>query len=89
MSYTDNANITNAEGACTFFRHLIMECNVNLHPDDDFSDSTDKPTGQTIFTPEEAKLYNRLMDESFTACEREGKDIYEIGLQEMQSYLSA
>ena len=62
MSYTDNANITNAEGACTFFR---------------------------LSTPEEAKPYNRLMDESFTACEREEKDIYEIGLQEMQSYLSA
>ena len=89
MSYTDNANITNAEGACTFFRHLIMECNVNLHPDDDFSDYADNSTGQSLSTPEEAKPYNRLMDESFTACEREEKDIYEIGLQEMQSYLSA
>lgn len=89
MSYIANTHINSTEGARTFFRYLITERHVSLHPDDDFSNYAHNSADQPFFTTKETTLYSRLMEESFTACRREGIDIYGIGLQETQTCLSA
>ena len=50
-----------------------------------FEDYVSCEGGINTFTIEECAIYNRLMDESFAVCKNEGVDIYEIGLEELQT----
>ena len=49
---------------------------VNFHPDDMFEDYVSCEGCINTFTIAECAIYNRLMDESFKVCKREGVDFW-------------
>ena len=87
MVYTTDNNISTVKDVETFFHHIVFERKVNFHPDDMFEDYVSCEGGINTFTLEECAIYNRLMDECFKVCEKEGVDIYSIGLNELQMTL--
>lgn len=82
MKYDVDSHIDSVKGIETFFHHLLVDRKLSYHPDDDFKDYVNFKTGKRVFTDEEAKTYNRLMDEAFEICDLDGIDIYSIGLDE-------
>lgn len=84
MNYTLGSHIKSVKDVETFFHHIVFERKVNFHPDDSFEQYVSLNTQEPTFTSEECKIYDRLMDESFVICEKEGVDIYEIGLEKLQ-----
>ena len=87
MNYNSNSHIVTVKDVETFFHHIVSERKVNFHPDDMFEDYVSCEGGLNTCILEECALYNRLMDESFEVCKKEGTDIYEIGLEELQTSL--
>ena len=87
MNYNSNSHIVTVKDVETFFHHIVFERKVNFHPDDMFEEYVSCEGGLNTFTLEECAIYNRLMDESFEVCKKEGTDIYEIGLEELQTAL--
>ena len=87
MAYTNNNHISSVKDVEAFFHHIVFERKVNFHPDNLFEDYVSCEGGVNTFTLEECAIYNRLMDESFKVCEKEGVDIYSIGLTELQTAL--
>ena len=85
MIYGKEYHILSTKDVETFFHHLVLERKVNFHPDDMFEDYVSCEGGINTFTIEERAIYNRLMDESFAVYKNEGVDIYEIGLEELQT----
>lgn len=83
----EKSHITSVADVKAFFHHLVDERKVNFHPDDDFADYISLDDKTPTFTDDEVILYNRLMEESFDACEAAGADIYELGLQELEKAL--
>ena len=83
----EKSHITSVADVKAFFHHLVDERKVNFHPDDDFADYISLDDKTSTFTDDEVILYNRLMEESFDACEAAGVDIYELGLQELEKAL--
>ena len=83
--YTMNHITTTAE-VHRFFDHLIHELRLNFHPDNRFEDYV-TATAEARFTPAECKTHNRLMDECFAVCEKEGTDIYEIGYEKLYALI--
>lgn len=63
------------------FAKEIIDNGVSFHPDDDFNDYVYFNTGEPIYTKEEADVKNKLMEECFIFCEKEGLEIYEIMLE--------
>jgi hypothetical protein len=63
-----------------FAKQLIAE-GVSFHPDDDFNDYVIFKTGKRCYTKKQAEVRNKLMDECFAVCEKEGTDIYAIMLE--------
>jgi hypothetical protein len=61
-----------------FSNYLVNELNVNIHPDDDFSDYCEMGSARPCFNETEIATGNRLMDECFAVCEEQGADIYEL-----------
>lgn len=87
MVYTNDNHITSVKEVEAFFQHLVFVRKVNFHPDDMFEDYVSCEGCINTFTIAECAIYNRLMDESFKVCKREGVDIYSIGLTELQTAL--
>lgn len=87
MIYNFDSHIYTVADVESFFHHIVFDRKVNLHPDDMFEDYVSCEGGINTFTLEECSVYNRLMDESFKVCEKEGVDIYSIGLTELQTAL--
>lgn len=87
MTYNIDSHIKSVEDVNTFFHHIVSERKVNFHPDDMFEDYVSCEGGINTFTLVECAVYNRLMDESFDICKKEGVDIYSIGLEELQKAL--
>jgi hypothetical protein len=56
---------------------LKAELGLGFHPDDPFEDYINIETKEPIYTPEQARLRNDLMNQAFLICERENVDIYE------------
>lgn len=83
MNYSNNKHIKTVEDVKLFFRHLVNERQLNFHPDDDFTDYIDRKSQSLLFTKNEAKKYNKLMELCFDICKRENADIYEIGFKEL------
>lgn len=83
----EESHITSVVDVKAFFHHLVDECKVNFHPDDDFADYISLDDKTPSFTDEEVAVYNRLMEESFDICETAGVDIYELALQELEKVL--
>ena len=88
MQYNKETRITSVDDVKAFFHHLVNERNLNFHPDDRFEDYVSCGDGSNTFSQEECSVYNRLMDESFDVCEKNGVDIYAIGLELMQKALA-
>lgn len=78
MIYTNESHILSVKDVEAFFHHIVFERNVNFHSDDMFEDYVSCEGGINTFTLGECTVYNRLMDESFAICEKEGIDIYGI-----------
>ena len=87
MQYNSESKIATIDDVKKFFHHLVSERNLNFHPDDRFEDYVSCDDGSNTFSQEECSVYNRLMDESFDVCEKNGVDIYAIGLELMQDAL--
>lgn len=87
MTYNSSSHISTIKDVENFFHHIVAERKVNFHPDDMFEDYVSCEGGINTFTFEECAIYNRLMDESFAVCKKEGVDIYEIGLEDLQGAL--
>lgn len=87
MIYTNESHILSVKDVEAFFHHIVFERKVNFHPDDMFEDYVSCEGGINTFTLEECAIYNRLMDECFVICKSEDVDIYEIGLDELQTAL--
>ncbi len=87
MKYNNDSKVTTADDVKEFFRHLVNDRMVNFHPDDRFEDYVSCEDGSKTFTQEECVVYNHLMDECFEVCEKNGVDIYAIGLELMQDAL--
>ncbi len=87
MKYNNDSKIATIDDVKEFFHHLVCECNLNFHPNDRFEDYVSCGDGSNTFSQEECAVYNRLMDESFDVCEKNGVDIYAIGLELMQDAL--
>lgn len=87
MTYNSNSHIKSVKDVVTFFHHIVCERKVNFHPDDMFENYVSCEGCINTFTLDECAIYNRLMDESFAVCTNEGADIYEIGLEELQTAL--
>lgn len=88
MQYNINSQITTINDVEAFFQHLVIERNLSFHPDDRFEDYVSWDGGSNIFSEKECAIYNRLMDECFEVCEKNGADIYAIGLAFMRKALA-
>ena len=83
MQCTKESKIVNVADAKEFFSHLVYERQVAFHPDDRFEDYISED-GHNTFSQEECDIYNRLMDDCFDVCEKNGADIYALGLEIMR-----
>ena len=73
--------------SCAIVVPIRRYCHVSFHPDDDFADYVYFADKTPVFNEQEVMLYNRLMDESFDACEKANADIYSICYDEMMAEL--
>jgi hypothetical protein len=71
-----------------FANYLVNELNVNIHPDDDFSDYCEVGNTSCCFDEAEVADGNRLMDECFDVCEAQGADVYELMGQYLIGHIS-
>ena len=81
MTYTSESHIKSVKDVDAFSHHIVFERKVNFHSDDIFEDYVSCEGSINTFTLDECSIYNRLMDESFAVCKKEGVDIYKIGLE--------
>ena len=88
MNYTTESHIKSVKDVETFFHHLVAERKLSFHPDDMFEDYVSCEGGINTFTLEECAIYNRLMDECFNVCEKDGVDIYNVGLEEVMKMIA-
>ena len=80
MNYNETSHIKTLANVKVFFHHIVFEKHVSFHPGDDFADYVDFSVENPVFNKQEIVLYNRLMDESFDACEKANVDIYSISM---------
>jgi hypothetical protein len=73
-----NKHFHDIEEVKDFFRYLVNDRKVAIHPDDNFRDYINTETQKPAFTDYEANLFNAMMDDCFEVCQDEEKDIYEI-----------
>lgn len=73
-------HIQNLKDVAAFAKQIIAE-KVSFHPDDDFNDYIFFNTGKPCYTKVEAAKRNKLMEECFSVCEKEGEDIYNLMLE--------
>ena len=81
MTYTEDYNIETLEDVQNFAKYLYCDRGVAFHPDDDFTEYENHETHEPTFTAQEASMFNRLMEQCFDVCERNGKDLYEVMIE--------
>ena len=59
---------------------MVVECKLNFHPDEDFSNYVCVKDGSPTFSMEEFIEYNKLMKEAFRVCKENGIDICDMGV---------
>lgn len=69
--------IKNTNEVASFTKQLVKE-GVNFHPNDDFNDYVVLKTNKPFYEKKNAEVRNKLMDECFRVCEKEGTDIYSV-----------
>lgn len=75
--------IETVESVGMFFDYLVKHHSLNFHPDSMFEDYV-KCDNSQAFSPSECKHYNNLMDQCFDICEKQGCDIYDIGIESLK-----
>lgn len=65
FKYNKDSHVTNIDEAKAFIKHIIAECKVNWHPDDDVSTYIEIETGEPAFTPEQVEIIDRMTGECF------------------------
>lgn len=78
--------IVSTDDVKRFFMYLMEDLRVVYHPDFQFEDYIEKETNAPVFTVEECKILNRLMDDCFEICEIWDADIYSISLEADEEY---
>jgi len=83
MRYDCNSAIKSVRDVRAFFSYMINDLAVSLHADTPFSEYVNTETGEQTFSSEESKLYDRLMQEAFEVCGRNGGErlIYDLGVR--------
>lgn len=74
FKYNKDSHVTNIDEVKAFIEHIIVDCKVNWHPDDDASVYIELDTGEPTFTPEQAEIVNRMTDECFDVAEAASMD---------------
>lgn len=74
FKYNKDSHVTNIDEVKAFIEHIIVDCKVNWHPDDDASVYIEPDTGEPTFTLEQAEIVNRMTDECFDVAEATGMD---------------
>ncbi|MCK9399174.1 MAG: hypothetical protein M0Q51_04140 [Bacteroidales bacterium] len=72
-----NVKINNQKDLYEFIEQIINE-GVSFHPDDDFRDVINFNTGKKIYSESAADIRNNLLDQSFSVCQRDGLDLYDL-----------
>jgi hypothetical protein len=75
-------NIQTEADIKTFFVWLVSDQHLNFHPDTSFENYVDYETDERIYTDEEARQLNTLMDKCFEIK----KDVHEIGIKVFKEY---
>ena len=78
-------NIDTIEDVKSFFTDLVYKLHLNFHPDDPFEDYV-MEDGRPLFTQQEAAIFETLMNECFNVCDKADVDIYEIGMEILNTY---
>lgn len=68
--------IKNSKDVSKFTKQIINE-GVSFHPEDDFKDYVISKTNKPCYTKKQAEARNKLMNQCFTVCEKNGVDIYD------------
>jgi len=64
-----------------FFNYLHKVEGVNFHPEQDFDDYIHGTTHKPTYAKREVKERNRLMEQCFNVCAKNGFDIFRIGIE--------
>lgn len=72
--------IETIEDVKAFFETLHNKYELAFHPDDSFEDYVNIESGVPTFTKEESIYLNEVMDKCFKVCNKEGVEIYLVGL---------
>lgn len=86
--YTEDSHIETIEDVRAFFTLVVERVGDEWHPDDEYSCYKDPKTKESIFTPEETALYNRLQKECFDICDAKDEDIYDLGWEVIEKFLN-
>ena len=68
-----------------WFDHLLKSEGLNFHPDNDFADYI-WFDGTKYYTKKQAKGRDDMMKQCFAVCERDGADIYGIGIEAFDNH---
>ena len=75
-------NINTLEHVKTFVHILMEEENLNFHPDSPFEDYIFLSTGLPVYSKQEAKTRNGLLNRAFELGQRLGVDTHELMCEE-------
>jgi len=63
-----------------FLRECIDYIGLGFHPDTDFTQYIDVRNNETLYSAEQAAIYNKRMAAAFDYCEENDLDIYELAM---------
>lgn len=75
-------SINSIQDVKEFVRILMIDENLNFHPDTPFEDYINLNTNQPTYSTEEAILRNNLLQEAFTLSDTLGVDTHELMCEE-------
>lgn len=79
-------NVRTLEDVKKFFSFIYQKFKVRVHPEDDFGEYINVETGATIFTKQQARFFNRVMNACINLCKRLGIEIYELAYDLYDKY---
>jgi len=82
-------HLTTLSDVQTFFNYLVFDLRLNFHIDTPFCDYVSLNDDKPYFTTKEALRLQKLMDKAILICEFDGVDIYELGLDTLNSFFKA
>ena len=71
-------NIETIQDVKDFAEYIKVVDDAAISPDDSFSEYVCYETMEPTYTKEQAQERDKLMEQCFAVCEREGVDIYEL-----------